>query len=39
MPDMFELPIQGTNVTNWALIKIPANGFSVGGNGILALTG
>jgi levanase/fructan beta-fructosidase len=39
VPDMFELPIQGTNATTWVLIITPANGSPAGGNGVLALTG
>jgi levanase/fructan beta-fructosidase len=39
VPDMFELPIQGTNETTWVLVFTPANGSPAGGNGVLALTG
>ncbi|KAL4916411.1 glycosyl hydrolase [Aspergillus aurantiobrunneus] len=39
VPDMFELPIQGTSETTWVLILTPAEGSPAGGNGVLALTG
>ncbi|KAJ6069096.1 glycosyl hydrolase [Penicillium canescens] len=39
VPDMFELPVQGTNAATWVLIMTPANGSPAGGNGVLALTG
>ncbi|KAL2821675.1 glycosyl hydrolase [Aspergillus granulosus] len=39
VPDMFELPIEGTDETTWVLIVTPAQGSPAGGNGVFALTG
>nr|BAA12320.1 endo-inulinase precursor [Talaromyces purpureogenus]BAA12321.1 endo-inulinase precursor [Talaromyces purpureogenus] len=39
VPDMFQLPIQGTNETTWVIIFTPAQGSPAGGNGVVALTG
>ncbi|KAJ9488629.1 Extracellular endo-inulinase [Penicillium thymicola] len=39
VPDMFQLPIEGTDETTWVLIITPADGSPAGGNGVLALTG
>jgi levanase/fructan beta-fructosidase len=39
VPDMFQLPIQGTNKTTWVLMFTPAQGSPPGGNGVVALTG
>lgn len=40
VPDMFQLPIQGTNETTWVIIFTPAQGPPPpGGNGVVALTG
>ncbi|QKX59934.1 uncharacterized protein TRUGW13939_07076 [Talaromyces rugulosus] len=39
VPDMFQLPIEGTNETTWVLIFTPAQGSPPGGNGVVALTG
>ncbi|KAB8226988.1 glycoside hydrolase family 32 protein [Aspergillus alliaceus] len=39
VPDMFELPIHGTNETTWVLMFTPAQGSPAGGNGVVALTG
>ncbi|KAL2861168.1 glycoside hydrolase family 32 protein [Aspergillus lucknowensis] len=39
VPDMFQLPIEGTSDTTWVLIITPAEGSPAGGNGVIALTG
>ncbi|KAF9891676.1 hypothetical protein FE257_003688 [Aspergillus nanangensis] len=39
VPDMFQLPIDGTDETTWVLILTPAQGSPAGGNGVFALTG
>jgi levanase/fructan beta-fructosidase len=39
VPDMFQLPIEGTDETTWVLILTPAKGSPAGGNGVFALTG
>jgi levanase/fructan beta-fructosidase len=39
VPDMFQLPIEGTDETTWVLIVTPAQGSPAGGNGVFALTG
>ncbi|KAL2816586.1 glycosyl hydrolase [Aspergillus cavernicola] len=39
VPDMFQLPIQGTDDTSWVLIVTPAQGSPAGGNGVFGLTG
>jgi sucrose-6-phosphate hydrolase SacC (GH32 family) len=39
VPDLFELPIEGTTQTTWVLIFTPANGSPAGGNGVVAITG
>ncbi|KAL5000430.1 glycosyl hydrolase [Aspergillus recurvatus] len=39
VPDMFEMPIEGTDETTWVLIFTPAQGSPAGGNGVVALTG
>ncbi|KOS48216.1 hypothetical protein ACN38_g807 [Penicillium nordicum] len=39
VPDIFQLPIEGTDETTWVLIITPADGSPAGGNGVLALTG
>ncbi|KAJ0413009.1 glycosyl hydrolase [Aspergillus carlsbadensis] len=39
VPDMFEMPIQGSDETTWVLIITPAQGSPAGGNGVFALTG
>jgi levanase/fructan beta-fructosidase len=39
VPDMFEVPVHGTDKSTWVLIFTPAEGSPAGGNGVLALTG
>lgn len=39
VPDLFQLPIEGTDETTWVLILTPAKGSPAGGNGVFALTG
>ncbi|KAL3481055.1 glycosyl hydrolase family protein [Aspergillus californicus] len=39
VPDMFQLPIQGTSQTKWVLLITPATGSPAGGNGVFGLTG
>ncbi|KAL2834121.1 glycosyl hydrolase [Aspergillus pseudoustus] len=39
VPDIFQLPIEGTGETTWVLIVTPAQGSPAGGNGVFALTG
>ncbi|KAF5602892.1 inulinase [Fusarium subglutinans] len=39
VPDLFELPIEGSPDTKWVLIITPAQGSPAGGNGVFAVTG
>lgn len=39
VPDMFELPVEGTSETTWVLLVTPAQGSPATGNGVFALTG
>lgn len=39
VPDMFELPVEGTGETTWVVMMTPAEGSPAGGNGVLAITG
>ena len=39
VPDLFELPIEGTSLTTWVLMFTPANGSPAGGNGVVGITG
>ncbi|EHA19510.1 Inulinase [Aspergillus niger ATCC 1015] len=39
VPDMFELPVEGTEETTWVVMMTPAEGSPTSGNGVLAITG
>ncbi|KAJ4116977.1 hypothetical protein NW765_010390 [Fusarium oxysporum] len=39
VPDLFNLPVEGSSDTKWVLIVTPAQGSPAGGNGVFAVTG